>query len=282
MIDQPAINALGLNSKQAATMKLLLEVAIWTRISAILLFLGGDILLAKEKLLSTVWLSSALEDDQWQKEVENIHNTSMAFLQRRVIDHVSPATQLPHLASLRKYFVQETTPEALHLCANQKIWSTNHYSFSMMGIFLILLGGIVVILVDVSLPYLIGWLQRRNGKGMAARLDWIESESLQLQRIAFEGRGIGPWKGKVDGVPVTTKFGQKFRRIGLHPGDNITVELTEHSNPLIESGNLQGSGSALPISNSSLARASTVTEGGRERDGRPLLPSASGSTSEFQ
>lgn len=78
-------------------------------------------------------------------------------------------------------------------------------------------------------------LQRRNEKGEAARLDWIESDTLQLQRAAFQARGIGPWKSKDDGVPVTTVFGQRFRGTKLHPSNDRAMQLSEIFNPLIES-----------------------------------------------
>lgn len=76
----------------------------------------------------------------------------------------------------------------------------------------IIFGGALVILIDVFLPQMVGWLQRRSGRGLATRLDWIESEPLHLQRIAFESCGIGPWKVDNDGIPITEEFGQKFRR----------------------------------------------------------------------
>jgi hypothetical protein len=237
MTDQPAIDALGLNPKQAATIQLLVKVATWMRMSALLTFLGADILLAKERLHGGLWLSSALEDNQWQKEMENIHNASMAFLQQRITDHASLSNSwIYESVKLNENIVRESTPEALQLCANQKIWSTTHYSFSMVGMLLIMLGGTFVILVNVSLPHFVGWLQRRSGKGLTARLDWIESEPLQLQRVAFECRGIGPWKGSENDVPVTTDFGQKFRRTRLYPGNNAAIQLSELSNPLIKPG----------------------------------------------
>jgi hypothetical protein len=108
----------------------------------------------------------------------------------------------------------------------------------MVRLFLLILGGTFVVLVNVSLPHLMGWLQRRSEKGEAARLDWIGSEPLQLQRVAFEARGIGPWKCKDGGVPVTAKLGQRFRGMRFHPSDDTAMQLSELFSPLIGQGKL--------------------------------------------
>jgi hypothetical protein len=211
LIDQRTVDTLGLNLRQAATLQLLLKVALWMRMKVMLAFLGSDILLAKGRLFGGFWLSPALENDQWQNEVENIHNTSMAFLQQRIIDYTSPFNSRIHQSvKLQDYIMQENGYEAQYLCTNQKTRSTIHCSLNGVGLFLIILGGTFIVLVNVLIPHLMGWLQRRSEKGEAARLDWIESEPLQLQRVAFEARGIEPWKGKDVSVPVTAKFGQSF------------------------------------------------------------------------
>jgi hypothetical protein len=40
--------------------------------------------------------------------------------------------------------------------------------------------------------------------------EWVETGIMQLHRLAWEGRGIGPWNGKEDGMPRTMDSGLKF------------------------------------------------------------------------
>jgi hypothetical protein len=88
---------------------------------------------------------------------------------------------------------------------------------------LIIFRGALVVLVDVLLPQIVGWLQRRSGRGLAARLDWIESEPLHLQRIAFESCEIAPWKVENDSIPITEEFGKKFRHPRLYSSSHAVV-----------------------------------------------------------
>ena len=41
-------------------------------------------------------------------------------------------------------------------------------------------------------------------------LKWIETNALQLHRMACKGRGIGPWNFCEDGIPRTQEVGLKF------------------------------------------------------------------------
>jgi hypothetical protein len=210
-INEGAAQVLGFNSNQAAAFQLLLKTARNTRTELLLIFLGNEILFASEKLFGALWLSSALEDNQWQMEMENIHNISMALLQMGVVEHAFPLNfQARRSINRSQYIIKENNTEALRLCANQKIRSTTHSSFNMLGICLIFLGGSFFIIVKISLPSLVGRVQRQTEKGLAARLAWIENDILQIQRIAYEGRGIGPWNGQKERVPVTVQFGQTF------------------------------------------------------------------------
>lgn len=53
-------------------------------------------------------------------------------------------------------------------------------------------------------------IQRRTGRGVHRRLEWIESSAFQLQRMAAEGRGIGPWEGREDDVPRLVEYAHLF------------------------------------------------------------------------
>ncbi|KAJ9669280.1 hypothetical protein H2201_000632 [Coniosporium apollinis] len=240
-ISGESMEALRLNARQIATFHLLWKVASAARLRYILYFLGNKILVANEKVYGAFLVSSPLPDNQWQIEMENLNNLSMAVLQQHVVEHASPQNiEVRPGVTSRQYIIPENTPEGKRLCANQKTRHAAYSSFNLLGICVIIFGGSLIILVNLSLPHLVGWIQKMTGIGLAARLDWIESETLQLQRMAFEGRGIGPWIGKQDRVPTTAKFGRRFPRTAINLRDSYPLRLSETSDPLVVTQPAQG------------------------------------------
>lgn len=63
--------------------------------------------------------------------------------------------------------------------------------------------GTIIVLTSYSLEPIQNFLYRRKKIGGYARLEWAATESLQLQRAAYQGIGSGTWKGSFDAVPIT-------------------------------------------------------------------------------
>jgi hypothetical protein len=96
------------------------------------------------------------------------------------------------------------------MCANQKIGRTDYTSFSVLGIAVILAVGSAIIYVNLGLESLVRCSERgaRRTQGSEASgksLEWTLHGTLQLQRMAFEGRDIGTWERLTDDVPVTAR-----------------------------------------------------------------------------
>ena len=92
-------------------------------------------------------------------------------------------------------------PAAQVLCHIMKSRSKEHTSFSVLGLSLLLFLGILLITLNLMLPKMVAYLQNHTGKGIHRRLEWIESSIFHLQRMAAEGRGIGPWEDRDQDVP---------------------------------------------------------------------------------
>lgn len=236
--NETSVKALDYNDVQTATFK-----AIWTalwasRLRHLIIGIGVEVLLAKGKVYTGGdqgrWISTALPSDHWQLEVQNMHNITMAMLQRTIVSHAVPGEGASIPLEPQSYIIQETEPASLKVCASQRIKTMAYSSFSILGLALIISLGSVVILLNMSLPGLVGWIQRRTGKGLYLRQQWIESDFLQLQRMAFEGKGIGPWTGNEDAVPITTRLGTRFKFDGPRSTAESTVlEEGVGSTPLI-------------------------------------------------
>lgn len=73
-------------------------------------------------------------------------------------------------------------------------------SFSTLGVALILAVGGTLIICNVVLELVVSNISTRSYK----RLRWALDDKLQLQRLAFEGAGLGTWNAGIGAVPATT------------------------------------------------------------------------------
>lgn len=120
----------------------------------------------------------------------------------------------------------------------QKVRVSGYISFSIFGLSAILAGGTLIIVLSWVLHPLAVWLRKRKGACPYALLEWTTNETLQLQRLAYEGHGLGMWSRATKSVPVT----QPGEYLGVldisnpqHPtlhrpasGDEVGVREFEH------------------------------------------------------
>lgn len=81
--------------------------------------------------------------------------------------------------------------------------STRFSSFSVLGIALILIIGGLLVIVDLSLEWILDLFQRKKSQYRYSQLEWKSNNTLQLQRLAYEGIGSGTWLRAVETVPIT-------------------------------------------------------------------------------
>ncbi|KAL2277331.1 hypothetical protein FJTKL_00051 [Diaporthe vaccinii] len=81
--------------------------------------------------------------------------------------------------------------------------STKHVSFSLFGLYFTLVTGIVILITSYVLEPIFECLYRRRRYREYTFLEWTASETLQLQRIGFQGVGSGTWSGYTDNIPRT-------------------------------------------------------------------------------
>ena len=146
--------------------------------------------------------SATLPPDHWHREVLNWMNTTLSLAQSSPLDFARvPEFDIGPGVSALQYVVPPAEPAGQLLCRRTKARSKQHTSFSVLGLALLFFLGLLLIALNLVLPKTVAYLQHRTGKGVNRRLEWIESSSFQLQRMAAEGRGIGPWEGRDRDVP---------------------------------------------------------------------------------
>lgn len=213
-VDPSEDNGLHLNSKQRAVFRLLLNAAWAMKIKFLSQLMGAEGLLAQQFVgehAGGLW-SAPVYPDQWKREVENMHNISLAVLQQKVADYAGqPYMETQPGVSDEKFIRPPTTPEETALCKQIKIRSTRHTSFSIFGLSFILVMGASIILTSIWLPSIVFALRDQDRvREEYKTYDWWDSGLLQIQRVAYEDRGVGPWEGVARDAPVTISHGLTF------------------------------------------------------------------------
>ncbi|KAI9699287.1 MAG: hypothetical protein M1836_002897 [Candelina mexicana] len=158
-----------------------------------------------------------LPNNQWQIESSSWFATSLAKLQRIAVEYATGPDFLPEGAIVQK------PPGSIWraMCRTQKVRDTGaNTSFNVLGVVLIIALGGLIILTNMILQPVVGWIQKRANRGDHCRLQWALDEKLQLQRVAYEEAGIGKWQGLMDSVPVTAR-GEAF---GLAAGGDGKID----------------------------------------------------------
>jgi hypothetical protein len=202
---------LSLNPKQAATFDLAWK-AIWSsNLEFQKYFFGSSVLLANEKLYGIGMMSAALINRQWELEVANMHNISLAGLQSRVVEFVAPGDfEIHPNVTSSQFLVPASGAEQLTLCQSVKIRSNIHTSFRVYAIVVVLLVGGVIHLISLSLSSIDSKLIISSDPHNYRHVEWAQTHIFQLQRRIFKLAGIRTWKGRESGVPVTVQYGLLF------------------------------------------------------------------------
>ena len=144
-----------------------------------------------------------LPPTQWMTEVEGWFAVGMAKLQQLVVQYATG----PAVVLQGTYVKKPTDAIGEAMCRGQKVRSGagGTINFSVLGVGVILVVGAGLILTNLLLDVLVGWVQGRWGLlgGDYRRLAWGLDDKLQLQRMAYEEVGMGVWRGGCDAVPVT-------------------------------------------------------------------------------
>jgi hypothetical protein len=204
---------LNYNPTQLATFDIVWRLAFATRVAFLILAIQEQFLQADSKLFGPLPVSAQLPANQWQLEIENLFNISLATFQRFGLEFVSPPElHLDSNTTYNMYITAPNTTEGKNICNSQKILSTGQYSFSLFGLLSILGGGLLVIVLSNTIPPLVEKWQAKSfdEKAQYRRREWVANDVLYLQRIALESNGIGPWTANVN-VPALMKGTVRFK-----------------------------------------------------------------------
>lgn len=243
------------NAKRSILMRMLKAMSSLT-------FEQTAYLLERPVLTSTVVMPSAtsppVPDNQWMLEFKHFFAASLVTFQQLVLDYISE----PHDSPLLKY-IEDVPADAAWMCQSQVVRRKGFSSFSILGISIILIIGGIFIVVGLCkyshgtksiligfktnmthcfvfprtfqkqadfvsqllvLESIMAWIGKKWARFQV--VEWQLTSYLQLQRMAFEGRGRGTWSGLIDEVP-TTLSGETFEPLEIN--DILAKQNTESS-----------------------------------------------------
>jgi hypothetical protein len=243
------IEQLGLNSKQLAVWNLIRFAAWATRPYALFSVVGDEMLLARGQLASVnfgisgnlysgsgifgsgLYVSAPLSDKQWQLEAEQIFNIGLANMQHILASRAAGDLADDILYNSSSFIVRPNTDAEKALCFQQKIRSPQHGSFSVVGIFIILLVGILIMAIRFSLFQIANyWRKKCKSRQKQQRLKtWTEMDILYLISFVLPGGENISWEYREENIPVTRKR-EKMRwdPYGLANRDKLLGENTDN------------------------------------------------------
>lgn len=224
-----SFDSLNLNPRQSATAWRLVVQLMFIDMYASVNGRGSNALRASETLSGLEQVG--LPNYQWQIEVDSWMAVGMAKLQQLVVQY---ATGPPRVVG-ESFTLKPGDADWQAMCDAQKVRSSNGTtSFSVLGVSIILILGTVLILLNLTLDIVVGYVQRKLDWGDHKRLQWVIDEKLQLQRLAYEEAGQGTWTGGANAVPVMKmedRIGIPRNVDKMHPKLSV---LSGHGRPEID------------------------------------------------
>ncbi|KAF2127586.1 hypothetical protein P153DRAFT_387328 [Dothidotthia symphoricarpi CBS 119687] len=175
---------------------------------------------------------ATIPSNRWQEETEFIFQTNLAAAQARVVEYAN-GKQSKTLESVVTYCGNGT--ECTRLCHSQKIKSPGYYSFSVLSLSLVLIIGTLIVLVGTFIEAIIDLASKiprlsRDRKLTYARAEWQVNSTLQLQRLAHEGIGLGTWSRGAESVPVTQR-GELLAALDIKDADHPCLAVDRELEP---------------------------------------------------
>jgi hypothetical protein len=220
---------LNLNDNQSAMVSIIWRALFEASISLFATALASDMFLSRDRValpylfanaidpnVSTTapayYLSTPVNSNQWQVEVQNLQNQALALIQRLIVEHASqPNYILRDGVSSTNYLIRPSSAAEKALCAQQKVRGVSYSSFNVFGLAITLgIGGLIIGLSYAIAP-LVARLQNRSGtiEGLHRRDEWERNDVLQILRSAYEAQNPGTWTNGA--IPTTVEPGKKMR-----------------------------------------------------------------------
>lgn len=197
VVTQSQAHLLNFNEDQMNVFNRSFYIATEVNLYQILGRLTGSSLLATE---DQYWdVVPGLPDNQWQLEFENWFGVALQSIQLWSQQYVSG----PLGTKTNQYLVPAAQDFTRNMCGNQITRRDDYRSFSVLGLTVILVFGILVTFANLTVGSIVQTMQAQTQKGRYRTAEWQANDFLQLQRMAYQHNNTGTWSGHTDLVPIT-------------------------------------------------------------------------------
>lgn len=198
--------------------------------------------------LSDLTQIATIPVDQWQIEVSAWFDTGLAKLQAQVQQLAASTVNWLPGSRLQAYTAENTSPMFYHFCRSQLVNdSAGSTSFSVLGLAILLIVGGLIILVSLTIDTVVGFIQRKTGRGPHARMEWLFNDRLQTHMMLMRELHLGQWyDGLVQKIPKTIGSKHKFlgpserelcaQRSAQGAEGETGVQLVQHENVTAHDG----------------------------------------------
>lgn len=141
--------------------------------------------------------------NQWQIEINTWFDIALAKIQRAIVEYATGPEFTPEGTYNQK--PSDTDFISRAMCKSQIIRRTDgSTSFSVLAISLMFGIGAVIMFIWLVLEAIVSFFQKKMNWGDYRRIRWVMDDKLQVQRMAFEGAGMGgEWQNLSGTVPYT-------------------------------------------------------------------------------
>ena len=140
-----------------------------------------------------------LPDNQWQLEFNHWFGIGLLTIQLWSQQYVNGIVR----PDLNRYVTPATTSFQKEMCVNQITRRADYRSFSVLGLTIVLILGILFTILNYIVEPIVHWTQSRTSDGRYRNAEWQANDFLQLQRMAYEHNDMGTWRGHDNVVPLT-------------------------------------------------------------------------------
>jgi hypothetical protein len=170
--------------------------------------------------------------NQWEIEVSSWFDAGLSRLQHLIQEYATGPTNVVPGSRLWQPG-KEGHAYQQAMCDSQLVNDADGtMSFSVLGLIVVFVVGGFIILTSFVLDIVVGWWQNLFNKGETKKLDWLLDDKLLLQRMLFEGSGLGSWQSGT-GFPVTTTP-ENLRGWELDYGQHRTLHSLNGKSPAPE------------------------------------------------
>jgi hypothetical protein len=177
--------------KQLITLaRLFKQLATTNSFNSIVFSLAGSALLANKH---GNYQLAAPREDQWIRELSHMFGTLMTNMQIRNYRYTGGYQSTLDINPVIKAPLANET----WMCDAQMVRREDYQSLNVLGIGLICGIGGLIILINLTLDFFVGWYQKRYNKRAHATHEWEMLQAETLQRQLYKSHGVDLQEGNV-------------------------------------------------------------------------------------